>query len=302
MINGVIDRQGKEWKIEQAIENSVEIGFPKSFIRAAVRFGQRDWSGKAHPTDIINCPRQAALKYTTDYPIILDRTVDAMIGTSMHRFFENGENSYANVRVSNELITGEMDLLEIVNGEGIIYDFKVVKSFPVKKALGFYKEDEPILDEDGNVVLLKSGPRKGEVKTRSVTKQDLAHRDVVTYTRQLNMYRYLFETGDDIEPNVLQKSYIIEGLIVMQLLKEAGRTAAQNGIIHSSYAVPIPIVSNKNVATFIQDRAVPINDFMRGGELPGIPDCPQDVWEGRLCRDYCPVKDFCAKYGNNQYL
>lgn len=301
MVNGVITREGELLSVEEALNNSFKLGYSASFITAAVNFATRKWNGKAHPTDIVTCPRQAALKYTEDFPIKLEKTVDAMIGTSMHRFFKGGDHGYDNVKCENEIMNGEIDLIEIVdNSFSVIYDFKVVKSFPVKKALGIYADYEPLLDEDGNQTYFKSGAKKGQPRTKKVIKQDFSKRDVIPYTRQLNIYRYLLETGT-IKHDFLEK-FPIKALRVSQFLKEAGKIAAQNGIEHSSYDVPIPIVDDEIMVEFIGERGGGINNFMAGsGDLPPIPDNPNDVWDGRLCRDFCQVADKCKKYANDTH-
>jgi len=86
-------------------------------------------------------------------------------------------------------------------------------------------------------------------------------------------------------------------------LKEAGRIAAENGIIHSSYRVPIPKVDLDLVAEFIEEKSVPIYEYLENnGPLPPIPTDPDDVWEGRLCTGFCPVAHICNKDGKNPYL
>ena len=308
MLKGLIDRQGNRLSVSEALNKNVEIGFPRSMVEAIVRYADRAWDGMVHPTDIITCVRQRALKMTEEYYVPMDKTIDSMIGTSMHRFFTT-ENQLHNFKVKNNLLSGEMDLLEIDETEKphlILYDFKVVKSFPVKKALGIYKEDVPVLDEDGNQVYYKSGKKAGEAKTRKEVRQDFSKRDVRPYTRQLNLYRWIF--NDMKAAGTLRedlKDLEITQLIVMQLLKEAGQIAAENGIEHSSYPVPIPIVDEQLVKEFAIPRIKVLKEFMtENGDLPGIPEDPEDVWQGRMCSGFCPVAESCKIYngGSHPYI
>ncbi len=307
MLKGLIDRGGNRLLISEALNKNLEIGFPRSMIEAIVKYADRGWDGMVHPTDIVTCVRQRALKMTEEYYVPMDKTMDSMVGTSMHRFFVT-DNELHNVKVRNDILSGEMDLLEI-DGEPPylhIYDFKVVKSFPVKKALGIYKEDVPVLDSDGNQVYYKTGKKAGQVKTRKEVRQDFSQRDVRPYTRQLNLYKMIF--NDMKKARALREDLQdleVKELTVMQILKEAGQIAAENGIQHSSYYVPIPIVDDQLVKEFAIPRVESLKDFMEnGGDLPGIPEDPEDVWQGRMCSGFCPVAEYCKIYngGSHPYI
>lgn len=99
----------------------------------------RVWQGKPSTTQLLNPTRMEYLKILKDYAIIPQERAFALLGTQHHRRLEiiakKISELEAEKKLSDEVNTGILDLLEPDNGKWILTDYKTWGSFAVKKIL-----------------------------------------------------------------------------------------------------------------------------------------------------------------------
>lgn len=294
MIRYLIDRNGSKYSKAEAKANAFEIGFTTGYVNAILN-GESYWDGMVHVTNLNGCPRQSALKYTHEYDVELDSASNLLIGTSMHNAFDTGHNEIR--MVYDQLISGTLDEVDPLDDGAAIIDYKVVKSFHVKKSLGIVSVDVEVLDEYGNAVYFKSGKRAGQVKTRKENIHDPSQADLYSHIQQLNTYKFLWDHGEiigNVDPEIVGRD--VKKLIIFFLLKDGGGDAAKNLIQFNTYQVPIPIIEDEE--GFIANKirtAEQIYNYVEGITLnpPPIPENKKAIWDGRMCQSYCPVKHIC---------
>lgn len=264
---------------------------PLSYLQLAGTF--RPWTGKPSVTQLIQGTREAYLKIKNDYAIDpLDRAY-AVLGTSAHAALENRQNDFSFIEESIEIegITGRSDNLERqADGSWVLWDHKTAGSFKVAKALGIVMVPEPIVDEQGNPILLKSGKNKGQPKTKKVPVQDPDAVDIDDWMLQDNMYRIALERYIK-EPISRLRNWLI--------VRDGGTWMARNrGIDKKAYAVDISILPDEMVLDYFKRKRDSLLESLKRGSSP--PICSDaECWSGNKCKDYCDVSHLCA---DNPYM
>lgn len=273
--------------LEAAGYNSAVYGFPIVYIIAAIKDSYRPFNGKAHVTDAIGCLRQSVLKEKTLFALDLDKHLPLFIGSAIHKIFEL--EGHTSIKLSNDVLTGELDVLEnLSTGSVRIWDFKFVKSYAMKLALGIVDIDVPII-ENGLPVLNKSGKNAGKPKTKKEYRTDFSQADIEKYADQLNSYRYLYSLLPDSKP--------VEGMYIFMGIKDASTTRGNYGITKNAVHFQVPRYNDEVFVPELNRRAAAICTSMMSDDLldPGEPTA-KEVWDGRLCNEHCPVKDSCVKH------
>lgn len=247
----------------------------------------REWQGVS-PSSAGNGPRYLYLKASIDYTIDPQDRAWAALGTSVHgkiSIHKYNRHVLAEESLSDEEMKGTADALEADEkkpGYYILTDLKVWGSYKVAKALGIIQTDKPVLDDNGNPVLLKSGKNKGKPKTTKESIVDPMKADLTSEILQLNRYRYFFNSY----------GFPISQMQIMAIPRDGNTYIAKSrGIDQNLYMIPVPFISDAEVLKFYRDLQSEIDQAFHTG---WIRRCNSwESWEGRRCQGYCEVKEAC---------
>ena len=238
-------------------------------------------------------PMQIYLRATVDYTIDPYERVWAAFGTSTHgklSIHSYTRNVLSEEPLSDEEMKGIPDCLETEEGtddEYIISDYKNFGSYKVAKCLGIsiIKTDKPILDEEGNPVLLKSGKNKGAVKTKQETEViiDPNNAELDAEKLQINRYRIFFE----------YYGFGISDMRLQVMVRDGGTYIAKSrGIDKNMYIIPIPFLDDKEVLSYYYNLNYEVKQAFEGN----YRKCNAwESWDNRRCNGYCEVSDQCKQ-------
>lgn len=258
----------------------------------------REFKGVS-PSSAGNGPRQIYLKATQGYAIDPNDRVWAAFGTSthdklgMHKYIHN---VFSEEKLSDDEMRGIADLLEMDEGHHGLYilsDYKTWGSFKVAKALGIVvnKTDEPILDEKGNQILLKSGKNKGKPKTKIKSEiiTDPSKVDLKSEELQINRYRMFFE----------KCGFPVSRMQIQAVPRDGGTYIAKSrGIEKNLYIIPVNRLSETEVLEFYRTLS---NEVEEGFKAGFVRKCNfWESWEGRKCDGYCEVSEDCKSMDKTQ--
>jgi len=251
----------------------------------------REWRGVS-PSSAGNGPRLLYLKAVNDYSINPQDRVWAAFGTSTHNSL--GMHRYINDVLSEEPLSDEkmrgiadtLDVDESDPNSYVLTDYKTWGSFKVAKAMGLIieKKDVPILDAEGNPVLLKSGKNKGKPKTKieSTRILDPAKADLKSEILQLNRYRIFFEKA----------GFPISRMEIQAIPRDGGTYIAKSrGIEDNLYIIPVPFMQDNEVHNFYDFLQSEVDEAFKTGYVRKCNDW--ESWEGRRCNGYCEVSEQC---------
>jgi len=251
----------------------------------------REWKGVS-PSSAGNGPRLLYLKATEDYSIDPNDRVWAAFGTSTHDklgMFKYTHNVLSEERLSDEDMRGIPDVLEEDEdrkGFYILTDYKTWGSFKVTKALGMktVKETIELKDDDGEPLLLKSGPNKGKPKTKQESKIIQGEPDLISEELQINRYRIFFEGY----------GFPISRMQIQVVSRDGGTYIAKNrGIDKNLYVIPVRFIDDSKVLTFYQILQTEIDKAFETGTARLCDKW--ESWEGRRCDGYCEVSEYCKQ-------
>jgi hypothetical protein len=278
----------------------------------------REFQGVS-PSSAGNGPRLIYLKATTDYAT--DPCEDqawAAFGTLTHKKLA-AEGATFNVLseepLSDEQMKGIPDILEEdENNEGsyVLTDYKTFGSYKVSRCLGYYQEDEPVL-EAGEPVKYKSGKKKGEIKTHKVTKQDQTRIDLKAESLQLNRYRIFWENSFSIcskcgykkrhteelcpecgTPMKHSHGFPISRMQLQVLVRDGGLwIASSRGVEKKIYLIPIPKLPDSEVLEYYSQLQKEVDEAFRTGWARKCSNF--ENWDGRRCKGCCEVSEPCRK-------
>jgi len=249
----------------------------------------REFKGVS-PSSAGNGARYIYLKAITDYAIDpYDRTW-VEIGTAVHRKLSALKlvtNVLSEEKLSDEQMEGIADLLEIDESNPryhILTDYKCTGSYKITKYLGITQTQEPILNEDGTPVLLKSGKNKGKPKTISVSKTDPEKADLKNETYQINRYRCFLENS----------GFPISKMRIQAIPRDGATYIAKSrGITENLYIIPIKRLNDVDVLYFYAELQHLVS---KAFETKWAPRCtPEENWEGRRCENFCEISDACKE-------
>jgi len=249
----------------------------------------REWKGVT-PSAAGNGPRLLYLRATTDYTIDPQSRVFAALGTGTHDKLALTRYTYnvlSEEPLSDEEMRGISDVLEQdENNEGsyILTDYKTWGSYKVMTALGIYTEDDPIIDDNGDPVLLKSGKNKGEIKTKKVTKINTEKADLENEEYQINRYRIFYE----------KLGFPVSRLQVQAIPRDGNTYIAKSrGIDKNIYIIPIKRLPDEKVLAYYDKLK---GEVALAFGLGWVRKCnKKESWDGRRCEGYCEVSEACKK-------
>lgn len=304
MLTGLRFPNGKVYSLDdiEALEVP-ELPAPLNYIREM--FDVREWDGTPHVTDLLRGLRESYLEYTTPYARDVDDLAYSIMGKRTHA---NIEGEDGEVPIAGYGIQGTTDIVELAGTRKLrLVDTKNQGSYAVAKALGLYQEDEYIRDENNNPVMYKSGQKKGQYKTRKVTKRDPEKVDWGTIQMQLNIYRVIANEmlADRIRnfgPLLKWRGCTVGELKVFFIVRDGGTAAAfSRGVYQRTYYVNVPLLPDEKVWDFIQTRGSKLKHAIENREIPE-PCSPEEAWHGKKCSTYCAVAKACLMNGDNPYI
>ena len=241
----------------------------------------RPWTGKPSTTQLIQGTMCAFLKITRDYYVSPDKRAFAVHGTKTHANLEASDDElslleeYFDGKDTPE--TGMSDVLEAESGIIILTDYKTSGSYKVAKALGFH-----VTDEDTGEVF-KSGPRKGQPKTRKVLQRDDSMVDRWEWVLQLNKYRIEFEKRG-FKPNELR---------IMCIVRDGNTYIARSrGVFRNVYYFKIEIMPDHEVIDYFSIKRESLDRALKNGYCDHVCDAKEN-WDGIKCASYCEVAEHC---------
>jgi len=223
---------------------------------------------------------QAYLKIKHDYAISPDDRAFMVHGTKGHANLEAEQDEYSFLEEHlGADITGIADVLEIENGRSILVDYKTSGSYKVAKALGFYVDEEPT----GEVY--KSGPRKGQEKTRKILKRSNDKIDRRDWELQLNKYRLEFEKA----------GMSVDEMRIQCVVRDGGTYIARSrGIFRKIYYFKINYIDDNYISNYFKEKKQCLEAAIKTG---WSRSCDRmENWDGLKCQSYCEVAEFCS-YG-----
>jgi len=205
----------------------------------------------------------------------------ALLGTRVHLELARAAAvpALAEEQFEDDEMTGIIDYYEDEAGQGILTDYKTWGSYRVARALGIVKDEKP--DPRGGV--FRSGPRKGKPRTIPVFDIDperAQNRDAVL---QQNRYR-LFLKDDGKRVDVMQIEAIVrDGLT---------QVAISRGVVKPIYLIPVRRMADHLVFKFFGEQTESLLRAL-GAQVTPEPCTDEERWDGRRCRNYCDVAQFC---------
>ncbi|MBU2685710.1 MAG: hypothetical protein KKF27_20905 [Gammaproteobacteria bacterium] len=249
----------------------------------------REFKGVS-PSAAGNGPRLIYLNAIKPYVISPKKRAFAAHGTGVHgklSIHKYTHNVLSEESLSDEDMAGISDCLEHDEeypGFFVLTDYKTYGSFKAAKCLGITQEQQPILDDTGNPVLLKSGKNKGKPKTQTITTANPDKADLREISLQLNRYRIFFE----------RIGFPVSRIQIQIMVRDGGLYIAKNrGIEEEVYLVEIPRMADAEVLSYYGNLQAETDEAFKTG---WIRKCNSwESWNGRRCSGVCDVVEACKE-------
>ncbi len=249
----------------------------RNYLRLVAK--ERPWTGKPSTTQLINGTMVAYLRLIQDFAISPGDRSFMLHGTKVHKALEvDDEYTITEERFDGDdtAVTGIMDVLEVENGKSVLVDYKTAGSYKVQKALGWYTETE---ETDGTY---KSGPRKGQPRTRKVLKQSDSMIDRWEWELQLNKYRLEME----------KRGFPVDDMRIMCIVRDGNTHIARGrGVMRNIYYFRINRLPDDEVKAYFNRKRIALLFALKHGWSK--PCTPEENWGGIRCGRYCEVAEFC---------
>ncbi len=240
----------------------------------------RPWTGKPSTTALIQGTMLAKLKIENDYEASPDGRAFMTHGTSVHAKLQTFSDPCCLQEFSldgGEVgITGIPDILEVEDGVSTLWDIKTTGSYKAAAAMGIHVVVEP------TGVLYKSGPRKGQSRTRKTLKQSVSEVDRWEWLLQLNWYRMLIEA----------MHFQVDKMKVLCIVRDGGTWIAHSrGVFRNIYYFEIPRIPDERIMAYFQRKKADLFHALEHGW--DDPCTSSENWNGIRCTRYCDVAQFC---------
>jgi hypothetical protein len=244
----------------------------------------RPWTGTPSTTQLLNGTRMEYLKVTHDYYVAPPRMAFALLGSRVHLGLADADTdvSLLEERFEEDDITGIADCYELENGEGVLTDYKTWGSWRVARALGVVEKKMP--DPSGAVYQSSGrGYRKGEPKMVMFFGQDPTQADLGDALWQVNRYRLFFE----------DRGFPVARMQLEVIVRDGGTWVARSrGVNEPIYVIPVRRLEDKTVRGYFDIKARALTEALDIKWTPA-PCTTRERWDGRRCREYCEVAQFC---------
>ena len=229
-------------------------------------------------TELIRGTREMFLLKNMDYDVEPQSMLFAAHGTAIHKINEeNSEGIISELRLENEIATGQIDAYgdSLGTGENILLDYKVTSSFKARKALGFHQVDVPTGE------LYKTGIKKGQPKYKKEWREG-GNRGVFEWALQLNFYRILLE----------EHGYKVDGMYIQMYIRNFSKATGENNITRPIYVIKINKISDIWIRRWFKAKLDRLEQALRENKLPA-PCKKRETWDGNKCKGYCNVATYC---------
>ena len=248
---------------------------------------EREWSGVASTTQLLNGTMLEFLKLTKPYKIDPDSRMFMLSGTSYHKNLEEvakklGLPSEVPLSIDRDIF----DLLDKEDDKIILTDYKLWGSFKVAKALGI-KEIGKKPDPSGECYK-SSGKwgKAGSPKMVAEFAQVPEEADNWEAELQLNRYRVMLKelTGIQVERMQLQVT-----------VRDGGTYIAHGrGVLRNSFRIPVKFLDDTGVKDYFIFKDTRLKEALAKGEW-SEPCNPTESWDGMRCKSFCDVWEYCSK-------
>ncbi len=248
---------------------------------------EREWTGVASTTQLLNGTMLAFLKLTQPYTIDPDKMAFALLGTKHHQALKDVADT---LKLPSEIpLTGDdrdiFDLLEPDGDSWILTDYKTWGSYRVAKALGLVKVGSK---PDPSGAVYKSSGKWGKVgdpKMVPVFQSMPQEMDLAETELQLNRYRVMLE----------ERGLTISKMQIQVTVRDGGLAVAMSrGLERNTYKIGIDKLDNALVRTYFKDKATALAKALEDGKWD-TPCNDEECWEGARCKGYCEVAGKCPK-------
>lgn len=248
---------------------------------------EREWTGTASTTQLLNGTMYTFLKITQPYVIDPDSMAFALLGTKHHQRLDEVAKA---LNLPSEIpLTDEdrdiFDLLEPENGAWTLTDYKTWGSYRVAKALGIVQTGKK--PDPSGAVYKTSGKwgAAGSPKMVGVFQSMPQQADNWDTELQLNRYRLMLE----------ERGLKIGRMQVQITVRDGGLAVAYGrGLERNIYTVPVKRLVDSDVLGYFQSKSKDLA-YALENKTWTEPCDNRECWEGRRCADYCEVAMYCSK-------
>lgn len=249
----------------------------RTYLRVASL--ERPWTGTPSTTQLIGGVMLAYLRITQDTWVMPEDRSFMILGSQAHAALTvDDEFSLTEEKLHGEgtEVTGIFDIYQVENGVATLIDTKTSGSYKIVKALGFYQESVP------TGAVFKSGPRKGQPRTRKVTLQSDEHIDRWEWELQLGMYAIQLE----------RQGFPVHRLMIQCIPRDGGtHIALTRGINKKLYLFDINRLPDEQVLEYFKRKRRALLFALRYGWTK--PCTGAENWEGIRCKRFCEVAEHC---------
>jgi len=248
---------------------------------------EREWTGEASTTQLLNGTMYTFLKLTQPYAIDPDSMAFAILGSKVHEYLESKANELG---IPAELaLTPDgrniVDLIEYENGKMALTDYKTWGSYKVAKVLGIVETGKQ--PDPSGAVYKSSGKwgKAGSPKMVSTFQQMPQQADNWEAELQLNRYRVMLEEKG-IHPDKLK---------VHVTVRDGGLAIAHSrGLDRNTYMIAVKVLPDDTVTEYFDTKQHDLALALSNGSW-SIPCTDRECWDGIRCKDYCEISIFCPK-------
>ncbi len=248
---------------------------------------EREWTGVASTTQLLNGTMYTFLKLTQPYTIDPDKMAFALHGTIHHDKLRDVAKEL-NLPAEIPLTTEDrdiFDLLEPEDGGWTLTDYKTWGSFRVAKVLGLVEAGKK---PDPTGAVYKSSGKwgaAGSPKMITVFQRMPQQADNWETELQLNHYRIMLE----------ERGLKIGKMQIQITVRDGGLAVAHSrGLDRNTYMVPIRRLEDEDVEYYFKAKKCHLQDALRQKSW-STPCDNRECWDGNRCRDYCEVAIYCVK-------
>lgn len=248
---------------------------------------EREWTGTASTTQLLNGTMYTFLKLTKPYTIDPDKMAFALLGSKHHDKLRDVAKEL-NLPAEIPLTTEDrdiFDLLEPENGGWTLTDYKTWGSYRVAKCLGLVEAGKK--PDPSGATYKTSGKwgAAGSPKMVSVFQRMPQQADNWETELQLNRYRIMLEDrGLKIGRMQIQITVRDGGLAI----------ASSRGLERNTYMVPVKRWDNDIVDAYFTKKGTDLKVALQLGAWHEPCD-NHECWDGNRCKGYCEVNLYCVK-------
>lgn len=267
---------------------------PRAILQEQTK--ERRYEGHVSVTGMEKDPLYHWLKEKVAYGMEPTMGAPRYIGNAAHYLMEKNPapETMPEVKVHHELYSGTSDLVSVDewNGEYVLSDIKTRSTFRYAAMIGLKKVMVP--DPSGAVYkrggTTKTGRvyRKGQPRMVEEWQVIPSEADMDAEIRQCNYYRMAWEAN----------GYKIGRMEIVVIIRDYGQAAKRQGIEKHVKRIPVPFIDDEELVMDAAIKQSEVAEWMTKDEMP--PMCSDEArWYGKLCAEYCDVREICPYGGEN---